>query len=280
MSRLIVVSNRVNPPNPAEGESSTGGLAMALAAALREYSGIWFGWSGEISEEGTFGNLKTGGTKKVALKTLDMTQADHDEFYVGFANKTLWPVLHYRLDLAVFDRRLEEGYRRVNERFASRLRPLIEPDDVIWVHDYHYLSFGAELRAMEVNNPIGFFLHIPFPAPEVLAALPNLDPGTLRVIGNSQNVSAALGTYTTPIEICAAGPPLSCSYVTIQPTLWFLIEVSNAGGFKRWRAEKAREMMVTRALVASVASFQPVARRSLAPTSTVRKNAQRRRKHA
>ena len=83
----------------------------------------------------------------------------------------------------------------------------------------------------------------------VLAALPNLDPGTLRVIGNSQNVSAALGTYTTPIEICAAGPPLSCSYVTIQPTLWFLIEVSNDGGFKKWRAEKAREMMVIRALV-------------------------------
>ncbi|SDU37368.1 trehalose-6-phosphate synthase [Stappia sp. ES.058] len=170
MSRLVVVSNRVGP---LKDTGQAGGLAVALVDTLNATGGIWFGWSGEISEEGTFGNLKTGGNKKVSLQTLDMTQADHDEFYVGFANKTLWPVLHYRLDLAVFDRRLEDGYRRVNERFASRLRPLIEPEDTIWVHDYHYLSFGAELRGMEVNNPIGFFLHIPFPAPEVLAALPN-----------------------------------------------------------------------------------------------------------
>ena len=68
----------------------------------------------------------------------------------------------------------------------------------------------------------------------------DLDRALWRVIGNSHNVSAALGTNTTPIEICAAGPPLSCSYVQIHPTLCFLIEVSNAGGFKRWRAEKAR----------------------------------------
>jgi trehalose 6-phosphate synthase len=170
MSRLVVVSNRVGP---LKDTGRAGGLAVALVDALTETGGLWFGWSGEISEEGTFGNLKTGGTRKVALKTLDMTQADHDEFYVGFANKTLWPVLHYRLDLAVFDRRLEEGYRRVNERFASRLRPLIEPDDMIWVHDYHFMTLAAELRAMDLANPIGFFLHIPFPAPEVLAGLPS-----------------------------------------------------------------------------------------------------------
>jgi len=170
MSRLIVVSNRVGP---LKDTGRAGGLAVALVDTLNATGGIWFGWSGEVSEEGTFGNLKREGTRKVSLVTLDMTPADHDEFYVGFANESLWPVLHYRLDLAAFDRRLEEGYRRVNARFAARLRPMIEPGDTIWVHDYHFFPFGAELRAMEVNNPIGFFLHIPFPPPEVLAALPS-----------------------------------------------------------------------------------------------------------
>uniref|UniRef100_UPI003BACDF5D alpha,alpha-trehalose-phosphate synthase (UDP-forming) n=1 Tax=Stappia sp. TaxID=1870903 RepID=UPI003BACDF5D len=170
MSRLVIVSNRVGP---LKDTGRAGGLAVALVDALNETGGLWFGWSGGISEEGTFGPLQEGGSRKVSMATIDMTQADYDEFYVGFANKTLWPVLHYRLDLAVFDRRAEEGYRRVNERFAVRLRPLVQSDDIIWVHDYHFLSLAAELRAMDVGNPIGFFLHIPFPAPEILAGLPN-----------------------------------------------------------------------------------------------------------
>ncbi|WP_306027839.1 trehalose-6-phosphate synthase [Stappia sp. MMSF_3263] len=170
MSRLVVVSNRVGP---LKDTGRAGGLAVALVDALTETGGLWFGWSGEVSEEGSFGNLKQAGTRKVGMATVDMTQADYDEFYAGYSNKTLWPVLHYRLDLAVFDRRLEDGYRRVNERFATRLRPLLAPDDIVWVHDYHFLPFAAELRGMEVENPLGFFLHIPFPAPEVLAGLPN-----------------------------------------------------------------------------------------------------------
>lgn len=170
MSRLVVVSNRVGP---LKDTGRAGGLAVALVDALAQAGGIWFGWSGETSEEGTFGNVRRVGSRKVLLATLDMTPADYDAFYVGYANKTLWPVFHYRLDLAVFDRHAEEGYLRVNDRFASRLRSLLRPDDVIWVHDYHFLPFAASLRAMEVENPTGFFLHIPFPAPEVLAALPN-----------------------------------------------------------------------------------------------------------
>jgi trehalose 6-phosphate synthase len=170
MGRLVVVSNRVGP---LKDTGRAGGLAVALVDALTKTGGIWFGWSGDVSEEGTFGQLKKQKTKSVQMVQVDMTQADYDDFYAGYANRTLWPVLHYRLDLAVFDRRFEQGYRHVNERFATRLRPMLKPDDIIWIHDYHFLTMASNLRVMEVSNPIAFFLHIPFPAPEILAALPN-----------------------------------------------------------------------------------------------------------
>ncbi|OKL43902.1 alpha,alpha-trehalose-phosphate synthase (UDP-forming) [Pseudovibrio exalbescens] len=179
MSRLIVVSNRVGP---LKDSGKAGGLAVALVDTLRQTGGIWFGWTGKVSEEGTFGLLHEEKHRKVVMQQIDITQQDYDEFYIGYANRTLWPVLHYRLDLAEFDRRYEEGYRRVNERFAARLHPSIQPDDTIWVHDYHFFGLAAQLRAMEVENPIAFFLHIPFPAPEILAALPNAESLVRRML--------------------------------------------------------------------------------------------------
>ena len=170
MGKLIVVSNRVGP---LRDSGRAGGLAVGLVDALRRRGGLWFGWSGEISEEGTFGKLRLDEAKAVQTATIDLSPADHAEFYAGYANRTLWPVLHYRLDIADFDRRFEQGYRRVNERFAARLKPMIGAGDIVWVHDYHFFRLGAELRAAGVETPIGFFLHITFPGPEILAALPN-----------------------------------------------------------------------------------------------------------
>ena len=172
MSRLIVVSNRVNPPNPAaDGEGSVGGLAMALAAALREYSGIWFGWSGKTTAEFT-GQLNMQKIEGVTVATVDLEETDYQEYYNGYANKTLWPLFHYRVDLTAYDRSFGEGYDRVNKRFAETLLPLIEPDDIIWVHDYHLIPLARELRRMGVTNRIGFFLHIPWPAHQLVVTLP------------------------------------------------------------------------------------------------------------
>ncbi len=84
----------------------------------------------------------------------------------------LWPAFHYRLDLVSFQREAWEGYLRVNAMLADKLLPLIEPDDTLWIHDYHLLPFASELRKRGVNNRIGFFLHIPFPTPEIFNALP------------------------------------------------------------------------------------------------------------
>ena len=76
---------------------------------------------------------------------------DYQEYYNGFANRVLWPILHYRLDLAEFARRDLSGYFRVNDRFASELEKIIEPDDVIWVHDYHLIPIADALRRRSVT---------------------------------------------------------------------------------------------------------------------------------
>jgi len=170
MTRLIVVSNRVSAP-AAAGEETVGGLAMALAAALREYSGLWFGWSGRTTPQFT-GALDTETVDGVTTSVVDLEEVDLDEYYNGYANKTLWPLFHYRTDLAAYDRAYGEGYSRVNRRFAETLAPLIAPDDLIWVHDYHLIPLARELRALGVTNRIGFFLHVPWPARQVFTALP------------------------------------------------------------------------------------------------------------
>ncbi len=171
MSRLIVVSNRVNPPS-GKGEETVGGLAMALSAALREYSGLWFGWSGRTVPEFT-GRLDMQSVDGVTTAMVDLEEADYDEYYNGYANKTLWPLFHYRQDLTAYDRAYGAGYERVNKRFAETLRPLIEPDDLIWIHDYHLIPLARELRRLGVTNRIGFFLHIPWPAHQLVITLPN-----------------------------------------------------------------------------------------------------------
>ncbi len=170
MSRLIVVSNRVSPPAP-EGASSQGGLAMAIAAALREYSGVWFGWSGNSTPTYT-GQLSMQRINGVTIATMDLEEQDIEEYYNGYANRTLWPLFHYRIDLTQYERSYGEGYERVNARFADMLVPLIEPGDLVWVQDYHLIPLARELRARGVKNAIGFFLHIPWPARELILTLP------------------------------------------------------------------------------------------------------------
>jgi trehalose 6-phosphate synthase len=106
---------------------------------------------------------------------VDLSREDHDSFYAGYSNGVLWPVFHYRLDLADFDAGYITGYRRVNQMFARKLKPLLRDDDIIWVHDYHLIPLAAELRALGCQQRIGFFLHIPLPPSLILAAIPGHD---------------------------------------------------------------------------------------------------------
>ncbi|ALM83794.1 alpha,alpha-trehalose-phosphate synthase (UDP-forming) [Bordetella sp. N] len=171
MSRLIVVSNRVAPI--AEGKPTAGGLAVGVFDALKQAGGIWFGWSGEITEGDTAPeDVHLEARDNITYATVGLSRSDYDLYYRGFSNGTLWPVFHYRPDLSSYDRREYAGYKKVNEWLVARLKPLLKPDDRIWVHDYHLLPFAQACRRAGIQNRIGFFLHIPFPAEQVMATVP------------------------------------------------------------------------------------------------------------
>ncbi|HSF12707.1 MAG TPA: trehalose-6-phosphate synthase, partial [Erythrobacter sp.] len=171
MARLIIISNRVAVPKARGVAGAQGGLAGALNSALKDNGGIWFGWSGQENEDET-GHINLQRSDGVTTATIDLSSRDIDEYYNGYANATLWPLFHYRLDLTEYERETGKGYERVNERFAGSVTPLIEPDDLVWVHDYHLLPLGERLRARGLTNRIGFFLHIPWPPTRLFVSLP------------------------------------------------------------------------------------------------------------
>ena len=167
MSRLVIVSNRVALPN----QPRAGGLAIALRSALKEEGGLWFGWSGK-RVRGASGDLHHDSVDGIDYCTMDLSYADHDAYYTGFSNRTLWPALHFRLDLVDYTRETREGYHRVNGLFADRLAAQLRDTDTVWVHDYHLIPLGQQLRERGVGCRIGFFLHVPMPSSDLVGALP------------------------------------------------------------------------------------------------------------
>ena len=172
MSRLVVVSNRVAVAKARGAAGAQGGLAGALNSALKENGGIWFGWSGQESEEFSGKPDIQTSDDGVTTATIDLPTQDVEEYYNGYANSTLWPLFHYRIDLTEYEREFGKGYERVNERFAESVLPLIEDGDLVWVHDYHLMPLGERLRARGVRNKLGFFLHIPWPPSNLFVSLP------------------------------------------------------------------------------------------------------------
>lgn len=168
MGRLVVVSNRVTLPD----ESRAGGLAIALRAALAERGGLWFGWSGTCVRQAS-GAMHEYVDGDIRYAVMDLSRQDFDDYYNGFANRTLWPLLHFRMDLVDYTRKTYAGYLRVNALFADRLASELRPDDLVWVHDYHLIPLAQRLRERGVGNRIGFFLHVPMPSSDLLAALPH-----------------------------------------------------------------------------------------------------------
>ena len=168
MGRLVVVSNRLPL-----GDNPSGGLVVALREALAS-GGIWVGNSGEIVDEPE-GELRAHPGAPFERLSFDLTAEDHDNYYLGYANSVLWPLCHFRVDLMVMRPGYLSAYRRVNRRIARLLADVLRPGDRVWVQDYHHLPLARELRALGVTNPIGFFLHIPFPGPMAFNALPNAE---------------------------------------------------------------------------------------------------------
>ncbi len=176
MNRIVVVSNRVQVP--CEGAVKPGGLAVALDGLMTHRGGLWFGWSGNVSAEpqraATTKTVDLNGAGKMCFATIDLTPDEHDRYYNAFSNATIWPLLHSMPEHVCFDRRNAVVYRETNARFTDALIPLLKPNDLIWVHDYHLMAMPALLRAHGINAPIGFFLHVPFPATDLLRSVPEL----------------------------------------------------------------------------------------------------------
>ncbi len=168
LSRLIAISNRVAEPSAGK---AAGGLAVGIMAALRQSGGVWFGWGGKTCH-GEPSEPRQRRRGDITFATIDISKADFDGYYNGYCNGTLWPLFHYMLGILKYNRDHHEAYQKVNQLFARKLRPLLRDDDRIWVHDYHLIPLAQELRRAGVEQPIGFFLHVPFPSFDVLRTLP------------------------------------------------------------------------------------------------------------
>jgi trehalose 6-phosphate synthase len=143
-----------------------------MRPVLKQHPGIWFGWSGKVTanSEAAVQTIERGHQLYILA---DLGKEDYEEYYNGYANRVLWPIFHYRLDIAEFSARDLKGYMRVNERFAEELHKILLSDDIIWVHDYHLIPLAKTLHDSGYRNKIGFFHHIPFPPPEIMTALPH-----------------------------------------------------------------------------------------------------------
>ncbi|HEV8695155.1 MAG TPA: trehalose-6-phosphate synthase, partial [Lysobacter sp.] len=165
MSRVVLVSNRVLDLSK---RARAGGVAVVLANVVRTRKALWFGWNGEVKPAEEVDLVERHGH----IATASLSEVDYAGYYLGYANSVLWPVFHNRLDLAKFEADFFEQYVETNRRLATLLQPLLRADDIIWVHDYHVIPFAAELRRRGVSNPIGFYLHIPFPPWQTFTAVP------------------------------------------------------------------------------------------------------------
>lgn len=171
--RLVVISNRLGNIRDL---SQAGGLAVGVEDALAERGGLWLGASDEhqdsVASDQPLIRLERLG--RIETAALILPREEYSLYYNGYANSTLWPLFHYRLDLVNHRAEFLAAYRQINARFAKALVGLLSGnDDLIWIHDYHLIPLAAELRRLGIRNRIGFFLHIPFPPPDLFAATPD-----------------------------------------------------------------------------------------------------------
>jgi len=169
VTRLVCVSNRISLPRRG---AAPGGLAVGVLAALQHTGGLWFGWSGETTEEPS-ADPEVLVRGNIRYATIDLKPGDFDAYYNGYCNSTLWPIFHYFPDRFTHDEAQCHAYYTVNAQFARQLLKLLRPDDAVWVHDYQLIPLARYLRQAHFRGPIGFFLHIPFPHRQVLRVLPN-----------------------------------------------------------------------------------------------------------
>jgi trehalose 6-phosphate synthase len=156
-----------------QAKSSTGGLVTALTPILRKMKGVWIGWPGPHRVDRSKELLANAGEKLgYELKHVLLTKEEINKYYFGFSNQILWPLFHDLLTRCHFDPSYWSTYQTVNTKFAKVLAENIKENDYIWIHDYHLMLVGINLRNMGIKNKMGFFLHTPFPPLDIWLKLP------------------------------------------------------------------------------------------------------------
>jgi alpha,alpha-trehalose-phosphate synthase [UDP-forming] len=181
MNRLIVVSNRLPFALDSAGEDlwtvtpAVGGLVSAIEPVLRERGGTWIGWpgiAGEIPEEPLAEATRDAGYNVVPVA---LSETERNEFYYGYSNEVIWPLFHDLQNFCNFEPAYWQAYKEVNERYADAIIRTAQPEDFIWVHDYHLMYLAQALRERSTSQNLSdltFFLHIPFPPYDIFAKLP------------------------------------------------------------------------------------------------------------
>jgi len=185
--RLLIVSNRLPFSVKEENErmkfeETTGGLVTGISAYLDSLKGssftklehLWIGWPGIAISKKILNEVMEKCLSEFRAYPVLVSKNEMDNFYLGFCNKTLWPLFHCFPAYAVFDEDFWKYYRGVNEIFSNTIIKILEPDDILWIHDYHLMLLPKLIRDKFPEIPIGFFLHIPFPPYEVFRLLPKV----------------------------------------------------------------------------------------------------------
>src|SRR5467141_1748077 len=181
MSRLIVVSNRLPFALDLTSEDlwtvtpAAGGLVSAIEPVLRERGGTWIGWPGVAGEIPRTPLEKATRGAGYAVVPVSLSKAERDEFYYGYSNEVIWPLFHDLQNFCNFEPGYWQTYKAVNDRFADAIARCAQPNDFIWVHDYHLMYVAQALRERGVSQKLSgltFFLHIPFPPYDIFAKLP------------------------------------------------------------------------------------------------------------
>ncbi|HYK42865.1 MAG TPA: trehalose-6-phosphate synthase [Thermoanaerobaculia bacterium] len=176
---LIVLSNRL-PFAISRGEDGgwkvepgSGGLVTALRPVLQNRGGCWIGWPGVASEDlPDAAPVLSGRNYGYELVPVPLTKADETDFYYGFSNEIVWPLFHDLLGFCNFEPRYWAAYERVNRKYGETAAERAGEDDFVWVHDYHLMNVARVLRGQRTRARLGFFLHIPFPSPDMFMKLP------------------------------------------------------------------------------------------------------------
>jgi trehalose 6-phosphate synthase/phosphatase len=178
IKRLVVVSNRLPIVLGKDDggwtiQPGAGGLVTALAPVLRDRGGLWIGWPG-TTNPAALSAIRQAEQADVGyrLEPVMLTEEELDRYYYGFSNEILWPLFHDLPGRCNFDPDYWPVYRQVNRKFVAALERSTDPDDYIWVQDYHLLLLAEEARKRGLNRQMGFFLHIPFPPLDILMKLP------------------------------------------------------------------------------------------------------------